>query len=93
VGQQLAGDQLPAIASAAVEGRVALLLVAAEQRVAGTMDLSSGEVVLHEDRDPATEDVLDELILAVIRHGGEVVVVPPERVMPTDSGVAAVYRY
>lgn len=93
VGQQLAGDQLPAIARAAVEGRVALLLVAAEQRVAGTMDLSSGEVVLHEDGNPATEDVLDELILAVIRHGGEVVVVPPERVMPTDSGVAAVYRY
>lgn len=93
VGQQLAGDQLPAVARAAVEGRIALLLVAAEQRVAGTMDLSSGELVLHEDADPATEDVLDELILAVIRHGGEVVVAPPERVMPTDSGVAAVFRY
>jgi len=93
VGQQLAGEQLPSIARAAVEGRIALLLVAAERRVAGTMDLASGEVALHEDGDTATEDVLDELILAVIRHGGEVVVVPPERVMPTDSGVAAVYRY
>ena len=36
---------------------------------------------------------LDELILAVIRQGGDVVVVPAERSMPVDGRAAAVLRY
>jgi len=93
VGQRRSGTQLPEIAHAAAEGRVALLLVEADRRVDGTMDQNSGELVLEPQQEGAANDVLDELILGVIRHGGEVVVVPPERVMPTDTGAAAVYRY
>jgi hypothetical protein len=36
---------------------------------------------------------LDELILSVIRQGGEVVVVPAERSMPAETRAAAVLRY
>jgi len=42
--------------------------------------------------DPGVDDVLDDLAEAVLRMKGEVVVVPAER-MPTDTGVAATFRY
>jgi len=35
---------------------------------------------------------LDDVAEAVLQNGGEVVVVPQER-MPSSSGVAATYRY
>lgn len=93
VGQRLSGSQLPEIARAAVEGRVALLLIEAERRVDGSLDPLSGELQLQPGAGTRAEDVLDELILAVIRQGGEVVVIPPERLMPTETGAAAIYRY
>jgi hypothetical protein len=41
---------------------------------------------------PEVDDVLDDLAAFVARQGGEVVVVPPER-LPTETGLAAVYRF
>jgi hypothetical protein len=38
------------------------------------------------------DDLLDDLGERVLATGGEVVVVPTER-MPTESGLAAIYRY
>jgi hypothetical protein len=93
VGQQQCGSELADIAHAATEGRVALLLVEAERWVDGSLDPANGEVVLQPQGQGGSEDVLDELILAVMQYGGEVVVVPPERLMPTQTGAAAVYRY
>lgn len=93
VGQKLASGDLTEIGRAATEGRVALLLVEAERQVDGIMDQASGDLVVHAQADTGSEDVLEELILAVIRCGGEVVVVPPARSMPTENGAAAVYRY
>ncbi|MBC3272070.1 hypothetical protein HU765_19170 [Pseudomonas sp. SWRI81] len=92
-GQGAVGRDLPDIAKAAAEGRVALLLVEAEREIAGSLAANA----INRDASPGakihSEDILDELILAVIRQGGEVVVVPPERSMPTETGAAAVYRY
>jgi hypothetical protein len=93
VGQRQSASELPEIAHAATEGRVALLLIEAERWVQGSLNPESGDVVLQPDASSESEDVLDELILSVIRCGGEVVVVPPERLMPTETGAAAVYRY
>ncbi len=42
--------------------------------------------------DPGTGDMLDDLGELVLRKGGEVVIVPAER-MPTKSGLAATYRF
>ncbi|MBV4452736.1 MULTISPECIES: baeRF3 domain-containing protein [Pseudomonas] len=80
VGQRLYASRLVDIEHATLEGRVALLLVEADGSEPGAQ-------VAEEDA------ALDELILAVIRQGGEVVVVPAERSMPTDSRAAAVLRY
>lgn len=93
LGQGAVGRHLPEIANAAAEGRVALLLVEAEREVAGTIAANALNREAADTRKIHSEDVLDELILAVIRQGGEVVVVPPERSMPTETGAAAVYRY
>ncbi|HEX8590461.1 MAG TPA: hypothetical protein VF672_21100, partial [Pseudomonas sp.] len=93
VGQRQCASELAEIARAATEGRVALLLVEAERWVEGTLNPANGEVVLQPEGETGTEDVLDELILSVMRSAGEVVVVPPERLMPTETGAAAVYRY
>jgi hypothetical protein len=93
VGQKLSASDLPEIAHAAAEGRVALLLVEAERKIDGKLDPANGDLSIHAERGPGSEDVLEELILAVLRCGGEVVVVPPERSMPTETGAAAVYRY
>ncbi|ONH52766.1 hypothetical protein SAMN04490182_4611 [Pseudomonas cedrina] len=80
VGQRLYASRLVDIEHATLEGRVALLLVEADGSEPGAQ-------VAEEDA------ALDELILAVIRQGGEVVVVPAERSMPTDTRAAAVLRY
>ncbi|MBA1228893.1 hypothetical protein G7013_04410 [Pseudomonas viridiflava] len=93
VGQRLSAHELPEIARAATEGRVALLLVEAERTVNGVMDGLSGDLALQSNDEAGSDDVLDEMILAVMQHGGEVIVLPPERSMPSETGAAAIYRY
>ena len=80
------------VARAARQGRVATLLIDADRHVAGTLDAATGAIALEPMADAAGADLLDDVGEQVLRTGGEVVVVPAER-MPSDSGVAAAYRY
>ena len=50
------------------------------------------DVILGKLKDPDTDDVLDDLGERVVATGGEVVMVPTER-MPTRSALAAIYRF
>lgn len=77
---------------AAVAGRIDTLLLDAERQVPGKMDSVSGAITLDQLGDPQVDDLLDDLGERVLTTGGEVVVVPTER-MPTDSGLAAIYRF
>lgn len=88
----LGDDELAQVARAVVAGRVATLLVEAERQVPGRIDEATGEIVRDELADPKVDDVLDDLATLALKMGGEVVVVPTER-MPTDTGIAAIYRY
>jgi hypothetical protein len=89
----LGSDDLDDTLQAAVAGRVGTLLVAAERHIAGRLDVAAMKVVREDDFvDPATGDVLDDLVELVVRHGGKAVVVPEAR-MPTQTGIAATYRY
>ncbi len=90
--QDRSGADLAEIARAAVGGRVATLLIEADRVVPGRFDPESGAVAFAPLDDPGVEDLLDELGEQTLRGGGEVVIVPPER-MPTDTGLAAVYRF
>lgn len=85
-------DKLGEIAKAARAGRIATLLIEADRLIPGTIDAASGKIFSGDLDHPEVDDVLDDLGERVLRTGGEVVIVPAER-MPTRSGAAAIYRF
>ena len=91
-GKNQASDLLDDIAKAAVEGRVATLLLEADRLVAGQIDAATGKVTAGKLGDPEVDDLLDDLGELVLKTGGEVVMVPAER-MPTTTGAAAAFRF
>ena len=86
-----AGDLAQAM-RAAVSGRVTTLLIEADRRILGHVDPATGGIEFDNSADPVVDDLLDDLAAFVLRTGGQVVVVPAER-MPTKTGLAATYRY
>jgi hypothetical protein len=80
------------IAKAAIAGRIETLLIEADRLLPGRIDGASGEIAPGDLADPQVDDVLDDLGEYVLRKGGEVVIVPAER-MPSRSGAAAIYRF
>ena len=88
----LGDDELAQVAKAVVGGRVATLLIEARREVPGRIDAATGDIEFDDLADPEVDDVLDDLGTLTLRMGGQVVVVPTER-MPTETGAAAIYRY
>jgi hypothetical protein len=88
----MVGDHVGEIAFAAVSGRVKTLLVDSDREVPGHIDAASGRIEFEHISQPHVDDLLDDLAEVVLDKGGEVVVVPPER-MPVTTGAAAIYRY
>lgn len=87
------GTSLPEEATrAALDGRIATLLVEADRIMPGRIDPTTGDIEHGDVENPEFDDVFDDLGETVIRAGGEVIVVPTER-MPTDTGIAAIYRF
>jgi hypothetical protein len=90
--QGLGSDELAIVAEATVAGRVATLLIDADRHVAGRIDEASGRIDYGDLAHPEIDDVLDDLGELVLKKGGEIVIVPAER-MPTQTGIAALYRF
>ncbi|MEO5811128.1 MAG: hypothetical protein ABIU96_14605 [Rhodanobacter sp.] len=90
--REQATDDLAESAKAAVAGRIDTLLLEADRQVPGRMDATSGSITRGELDDPQVDDLLDDLGERVLATGGEVIMVPAER-MPTRTGLAAIYRY
>jgi hypothetical protein len=80
------------VARAATAGQVATLLLEAGRQMPGRIDPDSGGIVSAELCDPAVDDLLDDIGELVLRTGGELVIVPADR-MPVNTGLAAIYRY
>ena len=91
-GKAQGSDLLDDIAKAAVEGRVATLLIEADRIVPGHIDAATGKVTVGKLHDPEVDDLLDDLGELVLKTGGNVVMVPAER-MPTTTGAAGVFRF
>jgi release factor family 3 len=87
-----AEDDLVRVAEGASARRIATLLIDADRHIRGRLDSVTGRVELADAGDPLTDDLLDDLGELVLKTGGQVVVVPAER-MPVKTGVAAIYRY
>ena len=88
----LAASDLNDVAQAAAAARIGILLIEADREIPGRFDLATGEVRPDRLADPEVDDLIDDLAEAVLRTGGEVVVVPAGR-MPTDTGLAATFRH
>ena len=85
-------DLLDSIGAAAVEGRIETLLIEADRLIPGRVDPANGSIDTADLQDPAIDDVLDDLGELGLCSGGDVVIVPAER-MPTGTGAAAIHRY
>lgn len=90
--RSLASDEVTTIGRLALEGRVSLLLVDADQRLPGKMHPETGAITDKTLCDPKVDDIFDDLAEATLRTGGEVVMVPGEA-MPTKTGLAAIFRF
>jgi hypothetical protein len=88
----LGTDDIPQAAKAALAGRIATLLIEADRQIPGTLDDVTGAIMLDELANPEVDDLLDDLGERVLKTGGEVVIVPSGR-MPTQTGIAATYRF
>ena len=88
----LGSSDLAQVAQAAASGRVATLLIEADRQIAGRLDGATGRVELGNLSHPQVDDLLDDLADLVGKMGGQVLVIPSER-MPTQTGLAATYRY
>jgi hypothetical protein len=73
-------DQPDEVASAATQGRIDTLIVDANRQLR------------YDTRASVSDDFLDDAAETVLKTGGQVLVIPHE-LMPTDTGLAAIYRY
>jgi len=90
--KHLGSTDISDIAQALIANRVGVLLVEADREIPGKVDASSGRVEFADGPDPDVDDLLDDLAELTLKMGGEVVVVPADR-MPSNSGAAATYRF
>jgi hypothetical protein len=88
----LGDDVLVQVAKAIVAGRVATLMIEAVRKIPGRIDSATGEIEFGDLSHPEVDDMLDDLGELALKKGGQIVIVPAER-MPTDTGIAAIYRY
>ncbi len=86
------GTDLAEIARATAAGRIATLLIEADRVIPGRFDPVSGTIEFAPLDDLDVDDLLDDVSEHALKTGSEVVVVPAER-MPTDTGIAAIYRF
>ena len=77
-------------ARAAATGRVGVLLIDADRTVPGTID--AGGTLHPAASSAAPGDMLDDLAEMGVRTKAEVIVTPSAQ-MPSNSGLAAIYRY
>lgn len=90
--RELGTSDLATAIKAAAGGRVATILLEAGRKIPGHMDAHTGELVLEDVANPMVGDLLDDLAETVLANGGQVVMVPTER-MPTESGLACILRF
>lgn len=88
----LGSDDLATVAEAAAAGRVHRLLIEAERQIAGHLDAHTGRIVADDLDHPQIDDLLDDLGALVENRGGQVHVLPAER-MPGTTGLAATFRH
>ncbi|WP_301110037.1 hypothetical protein [Sporosarcina sp.] len=88
----LGSQKIEDVVQAVSENRISRLMLEDGRVYPGKIDLDTGEIQTKNLQQTAVDDVMDDLAELVFKSGGEVVVLPEER-MPVDTGVAAIYRW
>jgi hypothetical protein len=89
----LGSEDIKEVAVALVEGRVDTLLIEADRIIASRItNLVTGNVQNKDINNPRVDDLLDDMSELAIRMGGQVTVLNPDQI-PSESGVAAIFRY
>lgn len=86
-------DDYKEVAVAAVEGRVDTLIVEADRIIPVRItNLVTGNTQKKDLINPKVDDLLDDMGELVMKMGGQVMVVPTGK-MPSEKGLAAIFRY
>ena len=86
-------DDYKEVAVAAVEGRIDTLIVEADRIIAVRVtNLVTGNTQKKDLTNPKVDDLLDDLGELVTKMGGLVMVLPTDK-MPSETGLAAIFRY
>lgn len=86
-------DDYKEIALAAVEGRVDTLIVEADRIIPVRItNLVTGNTQKKDMVNPKVDDLLDDMGELVMKMGGQVMVLPSGK-MPSETGLAAIFRY
>jgi hypothetical protein len=81
------------VASAIVQGKVDTLLIEEDRIISKRItDVKTGTVEDKDLNDPNVDDLLDDMSELATKMGGNVVVLPPDK-MPSTTGVAAIFRF
>ena len=89
---QQGSEDVREVAQAAAFARVGTLLVDGDKRIGGRLDPVNGRVEYGDLSQPELDDLLDDIAERVMKTGGQVLVMPAEQ-MPSDTGLAAIYRF
>jgi len=86
-------DDYKEVAVAAVEGRVDTLIVEADRIIPVRItNLVTGNTQKKDLINPKVDDLLDDMGELVMKMGGQVMVLPTDK-MPSETGLAAIFRY
>jgi len=86
-------DDYREVAVAAVEGRVDTLIVESDRIIPVRItNLVTGNTQKKDLKNPKVDDLLDDMGELVLKMGGQVVVLPTGK-MPSETGLAAIFRY
>ena len=88
----LGSSKVAKIASAAFDGRIETVLIEENRIVGGKIDMETGEVKFGSIDSPDLDDILDDIAELALMRKGQVVILPKD-IMPSDTGVCAIFRY
>ena len=88
----MGSDIISEVAAAAASSRVDTLMIEANLQIAGKIISDTGNIEKGDLDHPEMDDLLDDLGELVTKMGGKVMVIPHEK-MPTDTGIACLFRY
>lgn len=90
--KDLSSDQLIIVLKALLEARVDTLFIEEDKIIPGKIDVLNQQIIESNLENPQTDDILDDMIQHALTTGTLVYVLDKED-MPTESAVAAIFRY